>query len=114
MKDKDAKKSAEMLKGTLDLLILRTLDLRPLHGIAVAERIKQVTAGTFEVGPGSLFPALHRLEQGGWIRGAWGESDRGRRAKFYTITSAGKKQLAAERKQWSRIVAAVGQVLDSA
>ena len=114
MKDKDLKKSAEMLKGTLDLLILRTLELRPLHGIAVAERISQVTGGTFDVGPGSLFPALHRLEQGGWIRGAWGASDRGRRAKFYTLTAAGKKQLAAERKQWSRIVAAVGQVLDSA
>ncbi|HET9372569.1 MAG TPA: PadR family transcriptional regulator [Vicinamibacterales bacterium] len=103
-----------MLKGTLDLLILRTLELQPLHGIAVADRIKQVTSGTFAVGPGSLFPALHRLEQQGWIRGAWGLSEQGRRARLYTLTSAGRKQLTAERRQWARIVAAVGQVLDSA
>jgi transcriptional regulator len=103
-----------MLKGTLDLLILRTLELQPLHGIAVADRIKQVTSGTFAVGPGSLFPALHRLEQQGWIRGAWGVSEQGRRARLYTLTSAGRKQLTAERRQWARIVAAVGQVLDSA
>ena len=103
-----------MLKGTLDLLILRTLELQPLHGIAVADRIKQVTSGTFAVGPGSLFPALHRLEQQGWIRGEWGVSDQGRRARLYTLTSAGRKQLTAERRQWARIVAAVGQVLDSA
>jgi transcriptional regulator len=109
-----AKRQTEMLKGTLDLLILRTLELRPLHGIAVAERIRQVTGGTFEVGPGSLFPALHRLEQEGWIRGEWGASERGRRARSYTLTTAGRRQLAAERRQWSRIVAAVGQVLDSA
>ena len=109
-----AKRQTEMLKGTLDLLILRTLELQPLHGIGAADRIRQVTGGTFEVGPGSLFPALHRLERGGWIRGEWRASDRGRRARFYTLTAAGRRQLAAERKQWARIVAAVGQVLDSA
>ena len=109
-----AKRQTEMLKGTLDLLILRTLALQPLHGIGVADRISQVTGGTFEVGPGSLFPALHRLEQGGWLRGEWRPSDRGRRARFYTLTPAGRRQLAAERKQWARIVAAIGQVLDSA
>ena len=103
---------SEMLKGTLDLLILRTLELQPLHGIAVADRIRQVTGGTFAVGPGSLFPALHRLEQEGWIRGEWGVSDQGRRARSYTLTAAGRRQLAAERKQWARIVTAVGQVLD--
>jgi PadR family transcriptional regulator PadR len=106
-------RQTEMRKGTLDLLILRTLALRPLHGIAVADRIRQVTNGTFEVGPGSLFPALHRLEQEGWLRGEWGVSDRGRRAKAYTLTAAGRKQLAAEEKEWSRIVAAVAQVLDA-
>jgi PadR family transcriptional regulator PadR len=105
------KRQMEMRKGTLDLLILRTLTLRPLHGIAVADRIRQVTDGTFEVGPGSLFPALHRLEQEGWIRGEWGLSERGRRAKAYTLTTAGRKQLVAEQKEWSRIVAAVAQVL---
>ena len=105
-------RQTEMLKGTLDLLILRTLQLGPMHGIAIADRIKQVTRGTFGVGPGSLFPALHRLEQEGWLVGAWGESDRGRRARFYTLTAAGRKQLAAERRHWARIVAAVDQVLD--
>jgi transcriptional regulator len=103
-----------MRKGTLDLLILRTLDLRPLHGIAIADRIRQVTKGTFGVGPGSLFPALHRLEQEGWIRGAWGTSQEGRRTRSYTLTASGRRQLEAEKKEWARIVAAVGQVLDSA
>ena len=73
-----------------------------------------MTHGTFGIGPGSLFPALHRLEQEGWIAGEWGASDRGRRARFYTLTAAGRKQLTAERKHWARIVAAVGQVLDQA
>jgi transcriptional regulator len=107
-------KSAEMLKGTLDLLVLRTIELQPLHGIAIADRIHQVTHGTFDVGPGSLFPALHRLEREGWVRGAWRVSDEGRRTRVYTLTGAGRRQLAAERKAWARIVAAVGQVLDSA
>ena len=108
-----AAKPTALLKGTLDLLILRTLDLRPLHGVAIADRIKQVTNGTFGVGPGSLFPALYRLEQEGWIRGAWGASHDGRRARIYELTAAGRRQLLAERKQWARIVAAVEQVLDS-
>jgi transcriptional regulator len=103
---------ADMLKGTLDLLVLRTLELRPLHGIAIADRIHQVTHGTFSVGPGSLFPSLHRLEQEGWIRGTWGISDQGRRARTYTLTAAGRRQLIRERQQWARIAAAVGQVLD--
>jgi transcriptional regulator len=107
-------KQTDMLKGTLDLLILRTLQLGPLHGIAIADRIKQVTRGTFGIGPGSLFPALHRLEREGWIKGAWGASDRGHRARFYTLTVAGRRQLTAERRHWARIVAAVGQVLDEA
>lgn len=109
-----AAKQTALLKGTLDLLILRLLDLRPLHGVAIADRIKQVTNGTFGVGPGSLFPALYRLEQEGWIRGEWGASDEGRRARIYALTAAGRRQLQIERKQWARIVAAVGQVLDSA
>jgi transcriptional regulator len=103
-----------MLKGTLDLLILRTLDFEPRHGLGVSDRIAQITRGTFVVKAGSLFPALHRLEQEGFIEGAWGESDQGRRAKVYRITPAGRKRLAAERKSWDRIVTAVGQVLDPA
>lgn len=105
---------AAMLKGTLDLLILRTIELQPRHGLAVSERIAQITRGTFVVKPGSLFPALHRLEQEGYIAGAWGESAQGRRAKVYNITPAGRKRLTAERKSWDRIVTAVGQVLDPA
>jgi transcriptional regulator len=107
-------RQTEMLRGTVDLLILRTLELQPLHGIAIADRIRQVTNGTFSIGPGSLFPALHRLEQEGWITGEWGAGDSGRRRRSYTLTAAGRKQLTAERKQWARIVAAVGDVLERA
>ena len=107
-------RSAELLKGTLDLLILRTLDLRPMHGSAVADRIAQVTKGTFQVKAGSLFPALHRMEQEGWIQGDWVESAEGRRVRSYTLTSRGRRQLAAGKDNWTRIVAAMNQVLDSA
>jgi DNA-binding PadR family transcriptional regulator len=84
-----------------------------MHGIAVADRIRQVTNGTFVVGPGSLFPALHRLEQEGWIRGKWLVSDQGKRARAYTLTAAGRRQLTRERRQWALITSAVGQVLDN-
>jgi transcriptional regulator len=103
----------DLLRGTLDLLILRTLELRPLHGVAIADRIQQVTGGTFVVQAGSLFPALHRLEQDGWIEGEWTASEDGRRIKAYTLTPAGRKHLTAEKRQWERIVAAVGQVLEA-
>jgi PadR family transcriptional regulator, regulatory protein PadR len=106
--------SAELLKGTLDLLILRTLDLRPMHGSAIADRIAQVTNGTFQVKAGSLFPALHRLEQEGWIEGDWVESAEGRRVRSYTLTRSGTRQLAAEKDNWARIVLAMNQVLESA
>jgi PadR family transcriptional regulator PadR len=112
MSDMTPRPRTDLLKGTLDLLILRTLELQPLHGIGVADRIRQTTGGTFGVGPGSLFPALHRLEQEGWIRGKWDVLDTGRRAKFYTLTAAGRGQLRVERRHWARIVAAVAQVLD--
>lgn len=104
-------KPAELLQGTLDLLILRILELQPLHGVGVADRIEQVTRGVFVVGPGSLFPALHRLAERGWIDGKWSELDTGRRAKVYKLTAAGRKQLAEEKKDWSRVVTAVTQVL---
>jgi PadR family transcriptional regulator PadR len=107
------KQRTDLLRGTLDLLILRTLELRPLHGVAIADRIQQVTGGTFVVQAGSLFPALHRLEQDGWIEGEWTSSEDGRRIKTYTLTPAGRKHLGAERRQWERIVAAVGQVLEA-
>jgi PadR family transcriptional regulator, regulatory protein PadR len=105
---------AELLKGTLDLLIMRTLNLRPMHGSAIADRIAQVTDGTFQVKAGSLFPALHRMEQEGWIQGDWVESAEGRRVRSYTLTSGGRRQLAAEKENWTRIVEAMNQVLDSA
>jgi transcriptional regulator len=104
-------KPAELLQGTLDLLILRTLELQPMHGVGIADRIEQVTKGVFIVGPGSLFPALHRLAERGWIEGQWGELDTGRRAKSYTLTAAGRKQLADEKRNWRRVTTAVTQVL---
>ena len=108
-----AKRNLEVLKGTLHLLVLRTVELRPLHGVGIATRIRQVTRGTFEVGAGSLFPALHRLEQEGLIEGSWGETEEGRRARFYRLTAAGARRLDTEKKNWQRIVFAIGEVLDN-
>jgi transcriptional regulator len=99
------------MKGTLDLLVLKTLALEPRHGVGVADRIEQITGGTFQVRPGSLFPALHRLEQEGFIAGEWSETPEGRRARYYRLTAAGQRQLAAEQENWARIVLAVGQIL---
>ena len=105
-------KSSDLLQGTLDLMILRILELRPLHGVAIADRIEQVTRGVFTVGPGSLFPALHRLSEKGWIRGEWGETGEGRRrVKVYELTAAGKKQLREEKRSWNQISGAVNRVL---
>jgi transcriptional regulator len=103
-----------LLRGTLDLLILQTLALEPLHGVAIADRIAQVTGGTFKVQAGSLFPALHRLEAADLIAGEWGATAEGRRVKAYALTTAGRRQLATEKKQWERIATAVAQVLGTA
>jgi transcriptional regulator len=103
---------SSLLQGTLDLLILRTLMAGPLHGVGVADRIKQVTAGAFDVKAGSLFPALYRLEGEGWIQGTWGETAEGRRAKLYKLTKEGRKQLAEEKKSWARVAQAIQQVLE--
>lgn len=108
------KPNLELLKGTLDLLILRTLDLKPMHGSAISERISQVTDGAFQVKAGSLFPALHRLEQEGWIEGVWKESAEGRRVRSYTLTRDGRQQLTVEKKTWIRIVEAMNALLESA
>ena len=108
-----AGRRTELLKGTLDLLILRTLALEPRHALALAERIEQITRGTFVVKPGSLFPALHRLEQEGSISGEWGESESGYRVKTYRLEPAGRRQLERERKTWDRIVLAMGRVLEA-
>jgi PadR family transcriptional regulator, regulatory protein PadR len=101
-----------LLQGTLELLILRTLALGPLHGLGIADRIGQVTGGALQIKAGSLFPALYRLEAEGWIAGEWGESKSGRPAKLYTLTKAGRKQLAEQKRSWARTVLAIEQVLE--
>lgn len=103
-------KQAEILQGTLDLLILRTLELRPLHGVGISDRLEQVTRGVFLVGPGSLFPALHRLSAKGWIEGQW-ELESGRRVKIYHLTSSGRAQLTAEKRNWQKVFTAMNRVL---
>jgi transcriptional regulator len=102
-----------LVKGTLDLLVLRTLELQPLHGAAIAERIFQTTRGTFQIKAGSLFPALHRLEQDGWIEGAWEMLPKGRRIKSYRLTREGRRHLSAEKATWQRVVTAMSLVLES-
>jgi len=106
-------KQTNILRGTLDLLILRVLTLGDLHGLEIASRIEQVTKGTFQVKPGSLFPALHRMEEAGWLVSEWGESENRRKAKYYKLTKAGRKRLEDETKQWRRISLAVESVLDA-
>lgn len=105
-------KQTDLIKGTLQLLVLKTLALEPRHGVGISERIAQITNGTFDVKAGSLFPALHRLEQEGFIRGQWSNTPEGYRAKYYRLTPAGQRQLAAEKRNWARVVAAIGQVLE--
>src|SRR5688572_25887246 len=100
-----------LLQGTLDLLILKTLSLGPKHGLGIARRIQQVTQGTFDVKPGSLFPALHRLEEQGWLASLWGESENNRRAKYYKLTRAGERQLRNEEKNWQRVSQAIARAL---
>jgi transcriptional regulator len=103
---------AEILQGTLDLLILRALALHEDHGVGVSRRIQQITGGTFDVKPGSLFPALHRLEEKGWLTSEWGESENRRRAKYYKLTKPGRKQLETEIEQWRRVSAGITLALE--
>jgi PadR family transcriptional regulator PadR len=104
-------KQTNLLQGTLDLLILKALRPGELHGLGVSRRIEQITRGTFQVKPGSLFPALHRLEENGWLTSFWGESENKRRAKFYRITKSGQQQLAEETAEWQRITLAMSNAL---
>jgi transcriptional regulator len=104
-------KKADLLQGTLDLLVLKALALSPLHGLGVSSRIEQMTRGTFQVKPGSLFPALHRMEEAGWLQSSWGESENNRRAKYYRLTRAGRRQLEAEIESWQRIALAITSAL---
>ena len=102
-----------LLQGTLDLLILKALALGEMHGLGISRRIEQVTQGTFVVKPGSLFPALHRMEEAGWLASAWGESENNRKAKFYRLTAAGRRQFESESAQWRRISVAMAAALEA-
>src|SRR5436190_14934205 len=101
----------DLLQGTLDLLILRTLQVSPMHGWAISERIQQISEDVLQVNQGSLYPALHRLAHRGWIKSEWGISELGRRARFYRLTAAGRKQLEFESRNWDRLIHAIGRVL---
>jgi PadR family transcriptional regulator, regulatory protein PadR len=103
----------ELLQGTLDMLILKTLALEELHGLGISRRIEQITKGTFQVKAGSLFPALHRMEEEGWLCSTWGESENNRRAKFYKLTKAGRRQLETETERWGRISLAIARALEA-
>ncbi|MGA2609213.1 MAG: PadR family transcriptional regulator [Terriglobia bacterium] len=104
----------DLPQGTLDLLILRTVALGPQHGWAISERIQRISSDVLRVQQGSLYPALHRLERRGWIKAKWGASENNRRAKYYDLTRSGRKQLEAEESAWRKLIAAVGQVLETA
>jgi len=107
----DQQSRIDLLQGTLDLLILRTLQVSPMHGWAISERIQQISEDVLKVNQGSLYPALHRLAHRGWIKSEWGISELGRRARFYRLTAAGRKQLEYESRNWDRLTHAIGRVL---
>src|SRR5438552_10179209 len=103
----------DLPQGTLDLLILKTINLQPLHGWAISERIQQISNDLLKVQQGSLYPALHRLERRGWIKAHWGASENNRRAKYYRLTRAGRKQLETEQDSWRRLTTAIAQILET-
>jgi PadR family transcriptional regulator len=102
-----------LLQGTLDMMILKSLALDQMHGLGISRRIEQITKGTFQVKPGSLFPALHRMEEVGWLVSSWGESENNRRAKYYKLTKAGRRQLESETERWGRISLAIARALEA-
>ena len=106
-----AENPSNLLQGTLDLLILKALALEPMHGLGISRRIGQITNNGFDVKPGSLFPALHRMEQAGWLAAEWGESENKRRAKYYRLTKSGQRQLGVEKEQWDRVSTAIQAAL---
>jgi PadR family transcriptional regulator, regulatory protein PadR len=108
------KPKSDLLQGTLDLLILKTLDLEPMHGWGISQRIQQVSESVLQVNQGSLYPALHRLEEQGWITASWKVSENNRQAKYYELTRRGRKQLADEKENWLRLSAAVGRIVGEA
>jgi transcriptional regulator len=106
-------KPTDLLQGTLDLLVLKSVALEPMHGWGIAQRIRQVSNDVLQVNQGALYPALHRLEQQGWIRASWGQSDNNRRAKYYSLTRAGARYLQEQQEQWSRLSVAMDLVLNA-
>jgi PadR family transcriptional regulator len=102
-----------LLQGTLDMMILKSLALEPMHGLGISRRIEQITRRTFQVKPGSLFPALHRMQEEGWLVSSWGESETNRRAKYYRLTKAGQRQLDTETEKWGRISLAIARALET-
>jgi len=102
-----------LLQGTLDMMILKSLATGEMHGLGISRRIEQITRGTFQVKPGSLFPALHRMEEEGWLASSWGESENNRRAKFYRLTKAGHRQLETETHRWGKISLAIARALEA-
>jgi len=108
-----AENPSNLLQGTLDLLILKALALEPMHGLGISRRIGQITNNAFDVKAGSLFPALHRMEQAGWLASEWGESENKRRAKYYRLTKAGQRQLGVEKEQWNRVSTAIAAALQA-
>ncbi len=109
----DDRPATDVIQGTLDMLILKTLSLGPLHGFGIARRIEQISRGVFKVNPGSLFVALQRLERAGWLDAQWRQSENARRAKYYALTRAGRRQLEVETSDWKRRVAAVARLLEA-
>ena len=108
-----APERTNLLQGTLDLVILKALALEEMHGLGISRRIEQITKGTFQVKPGSLFPALHRMEEAGWLGSSWGESENNRKAKYYRLTKAGRRQLENETERWGRISLAMARALET-
>lgn len=106
-------KPTDLVQGTLDLLVLKTIALQPMHGWGIAQRIRQVSKDVLQVNQGALYPALHRLEQNGWIRAKWAETENNRRAKYYALTAAGRKYLEQEQANWQRLSSAIGLVLEA-
>jgi PadR family transcriptional regulator PadR len=105
--------ATNLLQGTLGLMILKALALQEMHGLGISRRIEQITKGAFKVGPGSLFPALHKMEESGWLASSWGESENNRRAKYYRLTKAGRRQLETQTQRWGRISLAIARALEA-
>ena len=108
-----ARPKADLLQGTLDMLVLKTLALGPMHGWGISQRLQQISRDVLQINQGSLYPALHRLEQQGWIGSTWGNSENNRQARFYELTRAGRRQLAEERENWERLSGAVARILEA-